>query len=453
VAGFDFDLFVVGGGSGGVRAARVAARAGARVGLAEEYRYGGTCVVRGCVPKKLMTYAAGFADAFDDAAGYGWTVEPPRFDWRSFIAAKDAEIARLEAAYHDTLREAGVQLCGVRASLVDPHRIRLANGAEYATRHILIATGSRPRRPGIPGAELGISSDEMFQLDALPERLVIIGGGYIACEFASIMNGLGSHVTVLNRGDQILRGFDDDLRDHLAGALRARGIVIEIQREAAAIAPAGGRLSVTADNGETHPADQVLFATGRDPHTGGLGLERLGVGLAANGAVMVDDWSQTAVPSIFAVGDVTDRDQLTPVAIREAQAFAQTVFAGRPTRFDRALVPTAVFTRPELATLGLTEAEARAGGEVEIYRTRHRPMLNTLSGRAERVLMKLVVGKASRRVLGVHIVGPAASEMIQLAAVAVGMGATKEDFDRTLAVHPTSAEELVTMHAPERMAS
>jgi glutathione reductase (NADPH) len=453
VAAFDFDLFVIGGGSGGVRAARVAAEAGARVALAEEYRYGGTCVIRGCVPKKLMVYAAGFSDAFRDAAGYGWTVAPARFDWRDFIAAKDAEIARLESIYHDRLRRAGVQLCGARATVLDPHRVRLATGAEYSAKHLLIATGARPRRPDIPGAELGISSNDMFELERQPECMVIVGGGYIACEFAAIMNGLGTHVTLLYRGDQILRGFDDDVRSHVADAMRARGVVIEIQREATAIERAGERLRVSVDNGETHAADQVLFAIGRSPNTEGLGLERLGVGIAASGAVAVDDWSQTAVPSIFAVGDVTDRPALTPVAIRDAQYFAETVFAGRPVRFDHALIPTAVFTRPEVATLGATEAEARARGEIRVYRSRYRPMLNTLARRDERTLMKLVVAADTRRVLGVHIVGPGASEMIQLAAVAVGMGATKDDFDRTLAVHPTAAEELVTMHAPQRMVS
>ena len=326
--------------------------------------------------------------------------------------------------------------------------MRLANGAEYSARHLLIATGAHPVRPDVPGAELGITSNEMFELEVQPRRMLVVGGGYIACEFAGIMNGLGTQVTQLVRADQILRGFDDDLRDHLAAAMRARGVILEIQREVAAIERDGPCLRVTVDNGETHLVDQVLFATGRDPNTDGLGLEALGVGLAANGAVRVDDWSQTAVPSIYAIGDVTDRPALTPVAVRDGQAFAETVFAGRPVRAAHALVPTAVFSQPELATLGRTEAEARAEGEVLVYSAIFRPLLNTLSGRDERMLMKLVVAAGSRRVLGVHVVGHGAAEMIQLAAIAVGMGATKEDFDRTLAVHPTTAEELVTMRPP-----
>ena len=448
MAGFDFDLFVIGGGSGGVRAARIAAEHGARVGLAEEYRYGGTCVIRGCIPKKLMVYASGFADAFEDARGYGWTVEGARFDWRAFVAAKDAEIARLEAAYRDRLVRAGVQLCAARATVLDPHRVRLATGAEYSASHILIATGGTPHVPGIPGSELGITSNEIFGLERLPERMLIVGGGYVACEFAGIMNGLGTQVIQTYRGPQILRGFDDDLRDEVAGAMRGRGVVLEVQRDVTRIERTDAGLRAELDNGETHLVDQVLFATGRWPSTAGLGLEALGVGLAANGAVSVDDWSQSGVPSIFAVGDVTDRVALTPVAIHEGHAFADTVFGGRPRRSDHRTIATAVFTQPEAAAVGLTEAEAReAGGAVEIYRARFRPLLNTLSGRDERTLMKLVVETGSRRVLGVHIVGHAAAEMIQLAAVALRLGATKDDLDATMAVHPTSAEELVTMRA------
>ncbi len=444
---FDFDLFVIGGGSGGVRAARIAAEAGARVGLAEEYRYGGTCVIRGCVPKKLMVYASAFADAFEDAEGFGWTVGERRFDWPSFIANKDAEIARLEAIYHDRLRQAGVQLFGVRATVLDPHRIGLANGAEYSAKHILIATGGRPVVPDIPGADLAITSNDMFELEAQPRRMVIVGGGYIACEFAGIMDGLGTHVTQLVRGDQILRGFDDDLRDHLAGAMRGRGIVLEIQRDVVALERDGACLRVRLDNGESHLADQVLFATGRDPNTAGLGLEALGVELRSNGAVVVDDWSQTAVPSIYAIGDVTDRVALTPVAIHEGHAFADTVFGARPRRSDHTLIPTAIFTQPEAGALGLTEADARARGPVEIFRSRVRPLLHGLTGRDERMLVKLVVAADSRKVLGVHLVGHGSAEMIQLAGVALRMGATKEDFDRTMAVHPTAAEELVTLRA------
>ena len=331
--------------------------------------------------------------------------------------------------------------------------MRLATGAEYSAKHLLIATGARPFVPELPGAELGITSNEMFGLAELPERMVVVGGGYVACEFAGIMAGLGTRVIQLYRGEQILRGFDDDLREHVAGAMRDRGIVIEVCRDVAGIERDGERLAVRVDNGETHVVDQVLFATGRNPNTEGLGLEALGVGIAANGAVEVDQWSQTAVPSIYAVGDVTDRHPLTPVAIAEAQAFAETVFEGRPRPVDHSLIPTAVFTRPEAATVGLSEAEAARRGPVETYETRFRPLAGTLSGRSERMLMKLVVDAASRKVLGVHLVGPGSAELIQLAAVALRMGARKDDFDATIAVHPTAAEELVTLRAPARITS
>ncbi len=445
---FDFDLFVIGGGSGGVRAARVAAQAGAKVALAEEYRYGGTCVIRGCVPKKLFVYASSFPEAFEDAAGYGWTVGPWSFDWATFMSGMNAEISRLEAIYHDNLRKAGVQLFGSRATIADPHRIRLATGAEYSAKHILVATGGAPFVPDLPGAELGITSNEMFKLETQPERIMIIGGGYIACEFAGIMNGLGTHVTQMYRGDQILRGFDEDVRDHVAEAMRRRGIVLEIQRDITAIEKDGDRLAVTCDNGERHNVDQVMFATGRNPNSAGLGLEDLGVGIKRNGAIEVDEWSQSVIPSIHAVGDVTHRAALTPVAIREGEAFARTVFKAEPTKPDHMLIPTAIFTQPEVGTVGMTEAEAREAGAVEIYRSVFRPMSNVMADRAEKMLMKLIVRKDDQRVLGCHIVGHGAGEMIQLAAVAVRMGATKGDFDRTVAVHPTAAEELVTMRDP-----
>ena len=325
--------------------------------------------------------------------------------------------------------------------------MRLSTGAEYTASHLLVATGGHPWVPAIPGAELGITSNEIFDLETQPKRMLIVGGGYVACEFAGIMNGLGTHVIQLYRGDQILRGFDQDLRDDVAGAMRARGIALEIERDVTRVEKVEGGLRVSVDNGETHVVDQVLFATGRRPNTAGLELEPLGVKLGPNGAVRVDDWSQTTVPSIFAVGDVTDRIQLTPVAIHEGQAFADTVFGGRPRRSDHTHIPTAIFTQPEAATLGLSEADARAQGPVEIYRTRFRPLLATLSGRQERTMMKLVVEADTRRVVGVHIIGHGAADMIQLAAVAVRMGATKDDFDRTMPVHPTSAEELVTLRA------
>jgi glutathione reductase (NADPH) len=448
VSAADYDLFVIGGGSGGVRAARVAAEAGARVGLAEEFRMGGTCVIRGCVPKKLMVYASAFADSFRDAAGYGWKCGESTFHWPRFVEAKDAEIARLEAGYRGRLVKAGVEIHPCRATVVDPHRVRLAHGAELQANHILVATGGRPWLPAIEGIEHAITSNEIFDLEAQPPRMLIVGGGYIACEFACIMQGLGTRVTQFYRGDQILRGFDDDVRDHVAEAMRDRGIALEIRRDVARIEKEQDGLKVTADNGQTLHVDAVLYATGRVPNTDGLGLEALGIALRPNGAVPVDEWSQTVIPSIHAIGDVTDRMQLTPVAIREGQAFADTVFHARPHRVDHSLVPTAVFTQPEIGAVGLSEVEARARGAVEVYRTTFRPMAHVLAGKAERALLKLIVDPASRKVLGCHVVGHGAAELIQMAAIAIGMGSTKDDFDRTVAVHPTMAEELVLLRDP-----
>ncbi|RMH49933.1 MAG: glutathione-disulfide reductase [Alphaproteobacteria bacterium] len=442
------DLFVIGGGSGGVRAARVAAEAGARVALAEEYRMGGTCVIRGCVPKKLMVYAADFSAAYQDAVGFGWDPVTPRFHWDRLIAAKDREIARLEGLYRKGLETAGVRIHDARAVLDGPNAVRLSSGERITARHILIATGGRPFKPDIPGAELAITSDDVFHLPGQPRRVVIQGGGYIACEFACIFNGLGSDVTLVHRRDELLRGFDRDLRAHLAAGMAARGIALCLRRNITAIARAGDALAVHLDDGGVLDADCVMMATGRVPNTAGLGLAEAGVVLAGNGAVEVDAYSHSSVPSIHAVGDVTDRLALTPVAIREGQALAETLFGPAPVRPDHALVATAVFTRPEIGTVGLTEDEAREEYDAVVYRAEFRPMLATLSGREERMLMKLVVDAASRRVLGCHIAGPAAAEMIQLAAVALKMGATKEDFDRTVAVHPTAAEELVTMRRP-----
>lgn len=447
---FDVDLFVIGAGSAGVRACRVAAEHGARVAVAEEYRFGGTCVIRGCVPKKLMVYASGFSEMIEDAAGYGWDLGPARFDWPRFKAAKDREIARLEGIYQGVLSRAEAQVFRERATVVDPHRVRLASGREISAAHILIAVGGAPFVPDIPGAELAVTSNDMFELEALPRRAIVVGGGYVACEFAGILNGLGVEVTQLYRGERILRGFDDDVRLHVEEAMRARGIDIWTGTDLASLARAGnGAIVVTLDRGGEIETDLVLCATGRRPSTAGLGLESLGVGVSRKGHVVVDEWSQTAVPSIYAAGDVTGRAELTPVAIREGQAFAETVFGGLAVKPEHVLIPTAVFTQPEVGTVGLTEAEARARGPVEIYRATFRPMLNILAGRDERMLMKLVVGE-DRRVLGCHIVGHGAGEMIQLAAVAIRMGATKEDFDRTIAVHPTAAEELVTMRTPVR---
>ncbi len=444
---FDYDLFVIGGGSGGVRAAKMAGDAGARVAVAEEYRFGGTCVIRGCVPKKLFVYASSFPEAFKDAEGFGWSVGARSFDWSKLVAAKDKEIARLEGLYEKGVRAFGCEVMKTRATIAGPHEVRLADGRLVSARHILVATGGRPFVPRFPGSEKAITSNEAFHLETLPKRILIVGGGYIACEFACIFEGLGVEVTQLYRGELILRGFDADLRAHVSEAMRARGVKIRYGCDVASI-EGDGPYRVILEDGDEIETDLVFYATGRKPNTAGLGLEAAGVSLDEKGAVKVDEFSQTNTPSIWAVGDVTDRLQLTPVAIREGAAFVETVFKGRPTKADHEDVATAVFTRPEIGTVGLTEGQARSRGDVEIYRAIFRPMLATLSGSEEKMLMKLVVTKADRRVRGVHIAGHAAGEMIQLAAIAVKMGATKEDFDRTVAVHPSAAEELVTMRAP-----
>jgi glutathione reductase (NADPH) len=448
--GFDFDLFVIGGGSGGVRAARIAAgEHGARVALAEEYRMGGTCVIRGCVPKKLMVFAAGHGAALAEARAYGWDVAAGGFDWAAFRARLDTELDRLEAAYTRNAQVAGVTIHPHRARLVDPHCVELDDGRRFSARHILVATGGTPFVPE-PFAGVGaMTSNEVFLLDALPGSLLVLGGGYIACEFACILQGLGVSVTQFYRGPQILRGFDDDLRNHIAAEMRAQGIALETDTDLVALERlADGRFRATDTRGEVRVFDKVLFATGRRPNTAALGLEDAGVALTEGGAVRVDEWSQTNIPSVFAVGDVTDRIQLTPVAIREGHAFADTVFGARPTKADHSLVASAVFTRPEAGTVGLTEAEARALGPVDIYRTTFRPMQGAFAGASQQALMKLVVAREGGRVLGCHLACPGAGEMIQLAAVAVKMGATKADFDATMAVHPTMAEELVLMRNP-----
>jgi glutathione reductase (NADPH) len=450
---FDYDLFVIGGGSGGVRAARVAAGDwGATVGLAEESRMGGTCVIRGCVPKKLMVFASAFPAAFEEARAYGWELWDARFDWTAFRTRLETELDRLEGAYRNTLRTAGVSVHDARATLVDAHRVRLASGEEFRAKHILVATGGRPFVPDIPGAELAVTSNEMFHLPRLPERALIVGGGFIASEFACILNGLGVKVCQVYRGAQILRGFDDEARGHVATGMRAAGIDILCGTDVMRLERTAGGIRAVTTDGIDREVDLVLYATGRRPNTEDLGLERLGVQLGRQGQVVVDRYSQTAVPSIYAVGDVTGRLNLTPVAIREGHAFADTVFGGRPTAFDHALVASAVFTQPELGSVGLTEEAAREQEPIEVYSTAFRPMKSAFAGHADRVLMKLVVSQASRKVLGCHIVAPEAGEMIQLAAVAIRMGATKEDFDRTCAVHPTMAEELLTMRKATRTA-
>jgi glutathione reductase (NADPH) len=448
---FDYDLFVIGGGSGGVRAARIASgEYGAKVGLAEESRMGGTCVIRGCVPKKLMVFASGFKAELALADRYGWKVTAGEFDWLHFRSMLEADLDRLEEAYRNTLRTAGVTIHDTRATLMDAHRVRLATGEEFSAKHILVATGGRPFVPDIPGRDLAITSNEMFHLPALPKRALVVGGGYIASEFACILNGLGVTVSQYYRGAQILRGFDDEARGHVANAMRAHGIDIHCGTDLMRLEKTEGGVRAVSTDGGDREFDLVLYATGRRPNSGGLGLEALGVEFGREGQIVVDRYSQTGVPSIFAVGDVTGRINLTPVAIREGHAFADTIFGAKPTAFDHELVASAVFTQPEMGSVGLSEEAARAQEPIEVYATAFRPMRTAFAGHSDRVLMKLIVSQATRTVLGCHIVAPDAGEMIQLAAIAIRMGATKEDFDRTCAVHPTMAEELVTMRKPVR---
>ncbi|MDP5365552.1 MAG: glutathione-disulfide reductase [Paracoccaceae bacterium] len=449
---FDYDLFVIGGGSGGVRAARVAAQRGVKVALAEEDRYGGTCVIRGCVPKKLMVFASEYGGLAEEARAYGWDMQAGGFDWSAFRAKLHAELDRLEGIYRNILKSNGVETFDARATLVDPHTVELADGTRKTARHILLAMGGRPVKPDMPGAELAITSNEIFHLDALPKSILIIGGGYIACEFACILNGLGVEVTQYYRGAQVLRGFDDEARGLVAEEMRQDGIDLHLGTNILSLEREGGAIRTKATNGDEKLFDQVMFATGRAPNTADMGLEALGVHLGRGGQVIVDQYSQSAIPSIYAVGDVTDRVNLTPVAIREGMAFVETVFGGNPTPVDHDLIPTAIFTQPEMGTVGLSEEAAREIEPVEIYCTSFKPMQSAFAGNPRRVLMKLVVSKATRRVMGCHIVAPGAGEMIQLAGIAIKMGATKEDFDRTVAVHPTMSEEIVTMKSPVRTA-
>ena len=448
MAEHDVDLLVVGAGSGGVRAARIAAEHGAHVMIAEEYRVGGTCVIRGCVPKKLLVYAARFADEFEDALGYGWTLEQPVFDWQKLIANKDREIARLELAYMTTLERAGVKLVKSRAVLEDAQTVRLlASGERIRPRHILIASGAAPwPGPAIPGLEHVISSNEAFHLQELPKRILIQGGSYIAVEFAGIFNGLGCEVTLVYRGEDILRGFDDDLRAHLHSEMERRGVRIICGKTVKAVQLAQDTFMVKLSDDTAVEVDKVMFALGRRPNVAGFGLEAAGVQLADNRGIAVDPKSQTSVPHIYAIGDVTNRVNLTPVAIREGHAFADTVFGGKPTAVDHTNVPTAVFSEPEVGAIGLTEAQAcERLAKVDVYKTSFRPLKMTLAARDTRAFFKLVVDGESDRVVGCHIVGPDAGEMIQLVAIAVTMKATKAEIDAVMAVHPTAAEELVTL--------
>lgn len=443
------DLFVIGAGSGGVRAARMAAAAGARVAIAEARFLGGTCVNVGCVPKKLFVYASAFAHHFEDAPGFGWSVGTTSFDWPRLRDAKDHEIARLNGVYRGLLEEIGVEVVEGRARLRDAHTVAVGERI-FTSDRILVATGGRPMRPAIPGRDLGLVSDDIFHLEELPERIVVVGGGYIAVEFAGILAGLGVEVVQLYRGPMFLRGFDDDVRRALADAMRRNGVDLRFESNVAALERRGEGVRARLTDGTTLETDAVLFATGRLPDTADLGLEEVGIELTPNGAVVVDAHSRTTVPGIFAVGDCTDRMALTPVALAEAMAFVRTEFLGDPTTVDYAHVPTAVFSQPQIGAVGLTESEARAvyHDDVEIYRSRFRPMQHTLSGRQETSVMKVVVRRSTRLVLGVHVLGGDAAEIVQGFAVALVCGATKEQFDGTIGIHPTAAEELVTMRDP-----
>jgi glutathione reductase (NADPH) len=445
MARYDFDLFTIGAGSGGVAGSRRAGSYGARVAICEDSRVGGTCVIRGCVPKKLLVYGAQFADAFADAEGFGWTVAPPRFDWAALIAAKNREIDRLEGIYRRLLSDSQVKLIEGRGKLVDAHTIEVA-GKRYTAANILVACGAHPVMPAIPGIEHAITSNEALDLATLPRHIVIVGGGYIAVEFAGIFAGLGAEVTLVIRGEELLNGFDDDVRVSLAQELRTRGITIKPRTQLTRIDKIGPGFCATTAAGEELSADLVMYATGRRPNTLGLGLAELGVTLDAAHAVKVDDWSRTALPHIYAIGDATNRLNLTPVAIAEGRALAETLFNDNPMQLDHANVPTAVFSQPPVGTVGLTERQAREKfAALDVYRARFRPMKHTLSGREERTMMKLIVDRATDRVLGCHMVGADAPEIIQGLAIAVKCGATKRQFDQTVGIHPTAAEEFVTM--------
>ncbi len=445
---FDFDLFVIGAGSGGVRAARIAAGHGARVGICESSRVGGTCVIRGCVPKKLLVHAAHFAEDFEDAAGYGWTVPRASFSWPDLIAYKDREIDRLNQVYLNLLSGSGVTLYQQHGRFEGPHQIRL--GDELVTaRNVLIATGGHPWVPDIPGIEHAITSDEAFHLEQLPQRVIVVGGGFIACEFAGIFNGLGSAVTQVYRGDAVLRGFDQDVRQAVGREMSKKGIDLLLDRTIERIDRHGDELEVVLDNGNRLSADQVMYATGRVPNVRKLGLEEAGVELHAGGWISVDEYSRTNVDHIYAVGDVTNRINLTPVAIYEGHAVADNLFAGQNRTVEHEFVPSAVFSQPPVGTVGFSEQDAcHHFGALEVYRSEFRPLKHTLSGREEKTLMKLIVAKDTQRVVGIHIVGLDAPEIVQGFAVAVKSGLSKQQFDATIGIHPTAAEELVTMRNP-----
>jgi glutathione reductase (NADPH) len=445
VAQHDFDLFTIGGGSGGVRASRVSATLGARVAIAESGRFGGTCVNAGCIPKKLFAYAAHFREEFEVAADFGWCTAEPRFDWPTLLANKDREIARLNGVYERLLTSAGATILRGRAAVVNAHTVELG-GRRYSARHILVATGSRPQLPQIPGRELAITSNEAFALERLPRRALVVGGGYVAVEFASIFNGLGVETTLAYRGGRLLRGFDAELGARLGEEMQKKGVRVRLQCNPARIEQRPQALEVAFEDGGREDFDLVMFATGRKPNTQGLGLEAAGVRLGADGAVLVDRYSKSSVDSIYAIGDVTSRLNLTPVATAEGMALAQTLFGGAPTAPDHENVPTAVFADPNLASVGLAEEKARERhGAIEVYKTAFRALKHTLGGREEKIFMKLVVDARSQRVLGAHMIGPEAGEIIQGVAIAVKLGATKAQFDATIGIHPTAAEEFVTL--------
>lgn len=443
-----YDLVVIGAGSGGVRAARMAATYGAKVAIVEEFRVGGTCVIRGCVPKKLYVYASRFKDLFEVAPSFGWSVDAS-FDWPTLVANKEKEITRLEHAYTSNLEKPGVEVIRDRAVVTGPNSVRLVAGEKTLTaKYILIATGAAPNIPDIPGADLGISSNEAFDLPKLPHSILIEGGGYIAVEFATIFAGLGVHTTIIYRGDRVLRGFDEDMRVGLEAGLQERGIKLIYNATISALAKNGDDITATFSDGVSAPYGVVMFATGRNANVEGLGLETAGVELTAKGEIKVDAYSKSSTPSIYAVGDVTGRAALTPIAIREGWYFAETVFNNNPLTVDHSLIPTAVFSEPEIGAVGLTEQQAAAQGDIDVYVARFRPMMNTLSTKTERMVLKLITAVDGGKVLGCHILGPGAGEMVQLVAIPLGMGANKADFDRAIALHPSAAEELVTFKAP-----
>ncbi len=443
---YDYDLITIGAGSGGVRASRRAAATGARVAIVENLRFGGTCVMRGCVPKKLLVYASHFADDFEDSGGYGWENIDPGFDWPKLIAAKNKELDRLEDVYHRILSEAGVEEVFATARLADPHTVEV-DGKALTAETLLVATGGWPKMPPIPGIEHVITSNEALELPELPKRIAIIGGGYIAVEFAGIFNGLGARVTEIIRAPQILRGFDDDVRDALAQEMENKGIDIRRRTEVEEIVKEGGAFSLRLKGGGTIAADVVMYATGRAPNTARMGLEEAGVALDKKAAIRVDEFSRSSADNIYAIGDVTERMNLTPVAIAEAEAMVRTAFGGQSTALDYANVPSAVFSQPPIGTVGLTEAQAEAvsKGPIDVYVSRFTPMKYTLSGRDEKSMMKLVVERNTDRVLGCHMVGMDAPEIIQGFALGLRTGATKADFDATIGIHPTAGEEFFTL--------